>query len=61
MENLPKQQESMTIRTTETERRLVRKVSSWFKCLLKMFRPCRKKKKLTGHRLFAHNSAFGGV
>ena len=45
MENSPKQPESMTIRTTETERRLVRKVSSWFKCLLKMFRPCRKKKK----------------
>ena len=36
--------QSLTLRTTQSELQLVRKVSSWFKCLLKMCRPCRKKK-----------------
>jgi hypothetical protein len=36
--------QSLTLRTTQSELQLVRKVASWFKCLLKMCRPCRKKK-----------------
>ena len=34
-----------TIRTTASERNIVKKVSYFFKCLLKMLRPCRKKHK----------------
>ena len=36
---------SDTLRTTKTERRWARKVSSWVKCLMKMTRPCRKTEK----------------
>ena len=36
---------SDTLRTTKTERRWAQTVGTWVKCLMKLFRPCRKKTK----------------
>ena len=36
---------SQTLRTTNSERELTKKVSTFFKCILKLLRPCRNRTK----------------